>query len=386
MADLSDMLQKLAFYQNGGQDPGTTNADQFNQGYGMVHSVINDVLAIKKAKVDEAKTKSDMAKTGQETAALQNQNAEFSPAKPAIPSQILNAPPPGAEGPSGPTLPGSPAVPAQSYKQADTASGVNLRNAQAEYYRSGQKGAKEDLMPAVSSGFATLDYMRQLYPGVPDDKLNRISIGELKNNQGVQKQSSLENERNRRYGERIDQRTLDYAKDHILRDPIMLKFREQTANLGIVNSLSNLVAQGNTVAASALGLKEAKGLGEVGVMTNQDVVRYVQSGQLTQRAADIFERWRSGTPTSATQAEIAEINNAIQHSLAEQEQKIIVPAVDRFARNMGLTSKEAAYQLNVNYRPEMIPSAAGVNDPAAAEIQKQLPQGAQILSIERVPD
>lgn len=55
MADLADMIQKAAFYRAGGQDPGTTNADQFNQGYGMVSSVVKDVLATKKAMLENQK-------------------------------------------------------------------------------------------------------------------------------------------------------------------------------------------------------------------------------------------------------------------------------------------------------------------------------------------
>ena len=43
--------------------------------------------------------------------------------------------------------------------------------------------------------------------------------------------------------------------------------------------LIDLVKSGNTVAFSALGTKTAKAMGEVGVLTESDIARYVRSGR-----------------------------------------------------------------------------------------------------------
>lgn len=64
MADLADLIQKLSFYQAGGKDPGTSNADQFNQGFDRVSSVISDVLAKKKAMLENQKLQNAEAPIG----------------------------------------------------------------------------------------------------------------------------------------------------------------------------------------------------------------------------------------------------------------------------------------------------------------------------------
>lgn len=66
MADLADLIQKLSFYQAGGKDPGTSNAEHFNQGYGMVQNVIGDVLKMKKAQLDAQKSKAETTKINNE--------------------------------------------------------------------------------------------------------------------------------------------------------------------------------------------------------------------------------------------------------------------------------------------------------------------------------
>lgn len=67
MADLADMIQKLSFYQNGGQDPGTTNADHFNQGFGMVNNIVSSVLAQKKAMLENKKATAEIPKIEADT-------------------------------------------------------------------------------------------------------------------------------------------------------------------------------------------------------------------------------------------------------------------------------------------------------------------------------
>lgn len=66
MADINDLAQKIAFYQAGGRDPGTDTLDKINTGAGIVDKTITDVLAIKKAKVDNEKTRAETVKLGNE--------------------------------------------------------------------------------------------------------------------------------------------------------------------------------------------------------------------------------------------------------------------------------------------------------------------------------
>lgn len=144
MADLAEMIQKLAFYQNGGQDPGTSNADHFNQGFGMVNNIVGSVLAQKKAMLENKKTQAEIpalqaatAKTGAEANKLAIGNtptsAYMKPVAPAGTAGIGGAP---VTAPQAPEYDMSKMTP----DQQETMTKSDLQRAQAEYYRSGQKG------------------------------------------------------------------------------------------------------------------------------------------------------------------------------------------------------------------------------------------------------
>jgi len=64
---LSELIRKQSFYNSGGEEPGTTTADRFNQGVKLIGGVgdivsntINNVLAIKKANLERQKLKADI--------------------------------------------------------------------------------------------------------------------------------------------------------------------------------------------------------------------------------------------------------------------------------------------------------------------------------------
>lgn len=393
MADLADMIQKLAFYQGGGKDPGTDTVDKLNAGLGVVDKTINDVLAVKKANLDRKKVQGDMAKTAQETAGLSALNQEAVPARPEIlgqparEAQVKYMPRGGIFAQEAqPEILAQPAQPGMTFGQLKTRAEAEKDLATAEYYRNGGKssGSVNKKTPALD--IYRPEFLQRRFPGVKD--FSQYTEGDVVGETAYQNQMDLNNSRERNYGLRVDQATLNYAKDHILRDPIMLKIHEQNLGLDAVDAIARLVSEGNTVAASAMGLKQAKGLGEVGVMTDQDVVRYVRSGKLSQLAADKLSGWLKGIPSEATQQEIMQINEAIKSRLAEKEQEITVPAVDRFARNFGLSPSEAAYQLGVNYKPELLQqqTTTGATVPAGVQgqIQQQLPQGTKILKVEKL--
>lgn len=62
--DLSSLAQQIAFYQSGGQAPGTSNADRFNQGFDLVNKVVGTVLAQKKAMLENKKASLEQSPIG----------------------------------------------------------------------------------------------------------------------------------------------------------------------------------------------------------------------------------------------------------------------------------------------------------------------------------
>lgn len=137
MADLADMIQRLAYYQAGGKDPGTGTLDKLNTGVGIVDKTITDVLAIKKAKLEGQKNKLETAKLGSEKTKLDLGNAPAS-------NYLKPATPAGTAGTDGQPVV-TPQAPEYDLNrmtpdQQDTFASADLKRAQTEYYRSGQKG------------------------------------------------------------------------------------------------------------------------------------------------------------------------------------------------------------------------------------------------------
>jgi hypothetical protein len=98
-SSLSDTLRQLAYYQAGGQPEGGRDIDKLNQSFGIIDKTIADVLAIKKAKLEQEKS-------GYETRKLKRE---------ITPENVLG----------------------------DKTIEERLKAAQADYYGSGQKGGKK---------------------------------------------------------------------------------------------------------------------------------------------------------------------------------------------------------------------------------------------------
>lgn len=133
------------------------------------------------------------------------------------------------------------------------------------------------------------------------------------------------------------------------RNPFIKELKKQDLGLAQVNELGGLIKGGNTVASKALGMKMARGMGEVGVMTDSDVTRYVQSGRLDRRSADTLSSWMQGKPTDATLQEIGQISDVLRDSYSTKVQSVHDTYVERLSRNYKIPPEEAAYLLAVDY-------------------------------------
>lgn len=156
--------------------------------------------------------------------------------------------------------------------------------------------------------------------------------------------------RESRKAERLSKAVTDYGKQ-IETNPIIKKLHEQNQGLHSVEEMLTLVGSGNTVASSAMGMKMARAMGEVGVITENDVKRYVESRALGQAAADKLSGWIRGVPSDATQAEVRQITDVLRDSYDGQVQPIYNRYIDRFARAYHMSPEEAAHQLAFPYNP-----------------------------------
>lgn len=138
-----------------------------------------------------------------------------------------------------------------------------------------------------------------------------------------------------------------------LNDERVKPFLKQGVGMKQAQQLLDSVKTGNTVAFAGLGIKMAKAMGEVGVMTEQDIKRYVNSGKLSQGAADKLSKWTKGVPSEATEKEIQEIIS----TLGDTYQKEISPVYNEWidsayaiskGRNDRIDRNEVARRLALN--------------------------------------
>jgi hypothetical protein len=161
--------------------------------------------------------------------------------------------------------------------------------------------------------------------------------------------------------------------------------KKQEIAMSAVNSLLGEVRNGNTVAGSALGAKLARAMGEVGVLTEQDVTRYSQSGALGQKLADKLHKLVKGTPTDMTVDEIEAVSRAISNTFQAAKGPIQSDYVTRMARSYGIPEDRAAYLLNVPTGASQAPSSpaqgGGTN---AAPIVGGMYDGKRVKSVKRI--
>ena len=152
-------------------------------------------------------------------------------------------------------------------------------------------------------------------------------------------------------------RSLRAAQRGLEFDQELKEYKKQNLSLDQMQRLIDLTETGNTVSSVALGTKMARAMGEVGVLTESDVVRYVSSRQLSQKGADILGGWIVGRPTPATLGEIKEISSVLQKSYQDK----VLP----------IYRKHAEYLANV----EGIPIDQAFNILATTEIKSKAESG-----------
>jgi len=126
------------------------------------------------------------------------------------------------------------------------------------------------------------------------------------------------------------------------------KLRDNEVNSGTITDLIAQAKNGNQTAFSALGIKVAKGMGEVGALTEADVNRYVTGGSLSRKAADTLNKWSKGVPSNATLEDIQAISNVINLRYQERIQPIYNRYAKSLANSSGISTEEAYTQMGLD--------------------------------------
>lgn len=190
---------------------------------------------------------------------------------------------------------------------------------------------------------------------------NLIKVG-----RGDDKEQGLRQQREIANQFRLNQEVIDIGKQ-IDQNPILRQINKEVLSLGQMETLRSLVDQGNTVAFSALGTKMARAMGEVGVLTETDIIRYVQSGRLDRKAGDTLSRWLKGKPTDATISELNAIGDVLKENYDKKIQSVTDQYVNRLSRNFNIPPEDAAYRLSVEYGGQALRPKPGSSEKATLQ-------------------
>lgn len=185
-----------------------------------------------------------------------------------------------------------------------------------------------------------------VHPNMTFSQYRNLKIGKPKTDEQIEREAYL---RGKGYAAATTpfreaesfKRSLARIRNEFQNDPLAKKLIEKNVYLNEMNSIMEEVRKGNTVAISGLGVKMARAMGEVGVLTEQDVVRYVQSPQLVRKWSDIIKRGVWGKLSTETTNEIDEMVGLLQGVAKEK----IIPIFERHAHTLaketGITFDEA---------------------------------------------
>lgn len=163
---------------------------------------------------------------------------------------------------------------------------------------------------------------------------------------------------------------LNNQKNRMVNDARIKPLHSQNIGLKQISEVADIASNGNTVAAAALGVKMARGMGEVGVLTESDISRYVTSGRLDRKAADKLSSWLRGRPTDATIGEIRQIASVLSDSFQSKMQPVYNEYIESFAEVEGLSPDDVSRKMAIPYAPASLPN---IQKPGPGPLQGESP-------------
>lgn len=381
MADtgLADLVRQIAFYQGGGQAPGTRDVDKISNIFGDVSDLGNQMTTTVKNVLENKKRNIEMQKMAAEKTKLDIENT---PAVDALGTPIIKgqlnaaqaAPIPPEDLISGKLdtyQKGIDSATDQAKGLQNELGGLTLGQAKTlSEVRKGMRDSNptEDLQPL--SKMMTYEAAKSVVPDLTPEAYATETIGSLRQRVGASKQADLNNSRDKNLDLRVNNAIVATGNELM---NTLRPIREQKMALASSSNLNDLVRSGNSNAAAALGAQQARAVSEHGVLTDADVLRYIRSGLIPQRIGDIMSQWFIGKPTNATLSEIAQVNEYMKKALDFKEKELIDQQANRIVANYGIDPQEAiqrlGYQINNGNYSIQSPTpnnGGGVPSPAPA--------------------
>lgn len=127
------------------------------------------------------------------------------------------------------------------------------------------------------------------------------------------------------------------------------------------NGLISEIKTGNELALGSLGTKMARAMGEVGVLTDADVVRYIQSQSIVRQGRDMYARKGQGRLYDDTLKDMERVIKKMQGGFRVREKEIFERytkrAHENFGKQAGLSKEDIYTRFGMQYRlPKKAPS------------------------------
>lgn len=139
------------------------------------------------------------------------------------------------------------------------------------------------------------------------------------------------------------------VRKDFLADPVVKELRKQDISFDQAESLLKAMEQDNQVALGPLGTKMARAMGEVGVLTDQDVVRYISSEGVSRRAQDFFSKKWDGKLSDLSTKDLTDINNIMRmgatRRISQLRDDYVDAAYENFGKQYGIPREEVSKRI-----------------------------------------
>lgn len=142
----------------------------------------------------------------------------------------------------------------------------------------------------------------------------------------------IENEKRRleQQEQQEERRKASFAKsfrDKMLSDPRFKDLKKQEQAFQQIPAIMEAAKEGNEVAVSSIGTRMARAMGEVGVLTDADVVRYLGNQSYGRKILDWYNRGMKGQIPVETADDIQEVSQIMQDLVSTQ----VMPVYEEYA-------------------------------------------------------
>lgn len=315
---LSELIRKQAYYASGGKDEGDYGLDKFNKFLGTANAGITGYEEV----VNNA-----LAKKANE---LKIQQAEYEQA----PEQ-------------------------RALGTRETEAGIGLKEAQADYYRSGQKGGEKLWINPITRGTSDVQL-----PGMVRVSSN---TGATIASSGAKFDENLDFRKQQQEAIEADHKAREEDRKTNMRTSVIAKFnalpnvKKHQSSIEAADTVIDLISSNNPIADSAIPTYMARASGEVGALTEADKAPFGGSQALLARIGQAFQQSKSGKLTPENREFVRQLAETMKASAVRNQ----INAAKKFSEQYSkVGSYGTAQDIEATISPDLTMQTEPTTSPA----------------------